>query len=980
MAEARPESPAGALPAGAAKFAEPIAEALACAPEPGRAWSLAAGVLAAAGERLDAVAVDRGPALARLLRVTCGVAPFFAPFLMRNPQWLLDLLDEELSIPRDHDALRARLELAFGEHGDADADAGEVLRRFKYYELARLSVRDASDELVPLEHTSETLAEISALADVLLSRALEATAVALAAEVGPPHWTDENGGEVRLSFCTLGLGKLGSEELNYSSDVDLVYVYGGAPLGPLRDGPSGLSPVEYFTRLAQRFGKLVAANNEHGFLYRIDTDLRPEGSRGALVVSDDALADYYENWAHAWEKAAFMKARPVAGDEGLGWRTIRAVAPMIYRSHMDYAGVESIRTLRQKVEEARGSDESRGFDVKVGAGGIRDVEFVAQALQLMHGGRIHDVRERSTQRALATLCAVGVLGEDEYQRLIGAYRFLRRVENRLQMEAERQTHKMPTEPAALERLVRAVGYLEPDAVAAFDADLDAHRSNNREIFDAFFPHEGADRILDLFATNVPRLMAFPASRQMIEQLAGQFGTEIDAAASPERALNNLDRLLSGVGERRFYYELLMDRPELIPRLVAMFSDSEYLSSYLARDPRLIEPVFEDPDVRLLSGDQLRADLAALRASLEGLGEGGALGADEVFLASLRRFQQRQVLNIGLLDLAAEEPAEAVEGALTELAEVCVQNALDELRGRGMGGGARFLVTGMGKLASRELGYGSDLDVVFLYDPDEESDAARLEAQQQCVRLAQKLIASLHTRTAEGACYEIDARLRPSGNQGLLVTSRAAFVRYHASGSEVWERQALLRARPVAGDESLAREFEAIRLEVLSQPMPDDLADQIHHIRRRMEAELARETRVRRDFKTGRGGVLDVESVAQFLQLRHGREDAELLEVARTEHILARLRDDGFLSEDHADTLIAGWDFLKRLGSRLRIVENRSLSDVDEERGDLDGLALRLGYPGGEREGGARRALLRDYTQHTEAIRAAYLAVLGVAED
>ena len=188
-------------------------------------------MLAAAGERLDAVAVDRGPALARLLRVTCGVAPFFAPFLTRNPQWLLDLLDEELSIPRDHDALRARLELAFGE--DGDADAGEVLRRFKYYELARLTVRDASDELVPLERTSETLTEISALADVLLSRALEATAVALAAEVGPPHWTDENGGEVRLSFCALGLGKLGSEELNYSSDVDLVYVYGGAPPGPL---------------------------------------------------------------------------------------------------------------------------------------------------------------------------------------------------------------------------------------------------------------------------------------------------------------------------------------------------------------------------------------------------------------------------------------------------------------------------------------------------------------------------------------------------------------------------------------------------------------------------------------------------------------------------------------------------------------------------------------------------------------------------
>jgi len=269
----------------------------------------------------------------------------------------------------------------------------------------------------------------------------------------------------------------------------------------------------------------------------------------------------------------------------------------------------------------------------------------------------------------------------------------------------------------------------------------------------------------------------------------------------------------------------------------------------------------------------------------------------------------------------------------------------------------------------------DLDVIFLYDAPGADDTAVLERQEQYVRLAQKLIWALQTRTADGACYQIDARLRPSGNQGLLVTSLASFAAHHAGSAQVWERQALLRARPSVGSAALADAFRALRREILLRPLPAGAAAEIRRIRQRMEDELAHEGDRRRDFKLGRGGLLDVESVAQFLQLRHVAAHPELLEVDRVGVQIARLAHLGLLPPDDAQALVNGWDFLQRLSSRLRIVENRSISDLDEERGDLDGIAMHLGYTSPQRAGGARRALLDDYRRYTTAIREVYERVV-----
>jgi glutamate-ammonia-ligase adenylyltransferase len=501
----------------------------------------------------------------------------------------------------------------------------------------------------------------------------------------------------------------------------------------------------------------------------------------------------------------------------------------------------------------------------------------------------------------------------------------------------------------------------------------------RRVFDALFAEGGAQRVLDLFQRSAPHLLAEPTTRRQIELLAAHLAGAIDASADPERAMNNLDRFVRGIGPRSFYYGLLCDRPELVDRLVGLFAASEYLSGYLATHPRLIEPIFSDPNVLLLSRDGLRAALEQIRRDL------AAEGRDddaERELDALRLFHHRELVNIGLLDLAEKVSPDAADAGLTELAETCVDAALALARGElarrvSRPADGEFLVVGMGKLASRELTYGSDLDVIFLYDVPDGDDAALLAAQEYYVKLAQKLIWALQTRTREGMCYQIDARLRPSGNQGMLVSALSSFAQYHAGGAQVWERQALLRARPIAGGARLAADFVAQRGAILAQPVPDDFGAEIHRIRLRMERELAHETSERHDFKTGRGGILEVESVVQYLQLRHGRAHPELFDVDTVAAHLARLAQLGLLTPDHAETLQRGWEFLHRLSSRLRIVENRSISDLDEERGDLDALARRLGYTSPQRTGGARRALLEDYRRFTADIRAVYATVLGV---
>ncbi|MCG8588549.1 MAG: hypothetical protein MJE66_04595 [Proteobacteria bacterium] len=947
-----------------APLAPVVEAALARSPQPDRAPPLLETLLdgLAGADCLAPFLAQDAAGLERVLTVCSGHAPFLAARLARHPDWWSALTSDQLREPRDAEALARDLSLALADGADADA-----LRRFKYRELCRITLRECDPELVPPEREAEILAELSHLADALLAESLALALARVEERYGPPVWTVA-GQPQRLALCVLGLGKLGSEELNYSSDVDLVYVH-ESPAEPPVDGPGGEAPAPYFDRVAREFGGLVTSATTEGFLYRVDLDLRPEGAQGPVVISAAGLETYFEAWAHTWEKAAYMKARPVAGDPALGWRVVRSLAPMLYRSSMDLSGVRGIRELKEKVERAR-SREGDPFDVKTGTGGIRDVEFVAQALQLLHGGRILQLRERGTQRSLEELGQVGLLPRERVESLLADYRWMRRVENRLQMEAERQTHRVPEEPERVRRLARTLGDAGDGAEARFRSALAACRERVRAALAESFPETDSSGVQDAFARYSRRFAGFSGAEALLEQLAGAFSQCIEQSPNPERALNNLERFLASAGAKPTFIELLLDRPELVPRLARLFGTSQFLSEILSRHPSLIEPVFDDPDVLLLSRQQLREDHDRLLREFESEGRAGT----ELALDTLRLFHHRQVVNVGLLELGEKIGLDQVEAALTDLAEVCTERALEFAHEQSAARAPRsgdYLIVGMGKLGCHALSYGSDLDLIFLYDAEALEPAERLEAQDHFVRLTQRFISALQTPTAAGRCYEIDARLRPSGNQGLLVTSLAAFERYHESGAQVWERQALLRARAVAGSAELAERFEALRRHILVRPLSEDAAHEVHRIRMRMQRELARESAQRHDFKTGRGGVLDVESVVQYLQLVHGAQHPDLLAPVRMEQTIEALERVGALAADAAGTLRAGWLFFRALGSRLRIAENRSISDLDEERGDLDSLARSLGYSGTGREGGERRALLADYRRHTEAVRSAY---------
>lgn len=937
-------------------------------------------------ETLRAVVAAAPDRFAYVLASLAASAPFLLPIARRHPAIVLDLAEDDLVLPRSRGEFEHRLVEAFA-HAAPATPAGDTLRRYKYAELARITVRDLSLDTVPFERTGETLEELSDLADVLLSRALEVAFAEVAASLGPAAWRAADGTLLEPPFLVLGLGKLGSRELNYSSDVDLIYVY------EQTHGESGedeaeltsvaghdIPPSQYFTRVAQHFGRLVGANTHEGFLYRVDVDLRPEGSRGPLVVPSGAFLTYYDEWAATWERAALLKARPVAGDLRFGWRLLRDLEPMLLRSTMDFQAVAAIKDLKKKIEEAK-TTSTGAFNVKLGAGGIRDIESIAQALQLLYGGRMPQIRQRATRGTLDALRDVGLLESTVVDELLAAYHFFRRTENRLQMVAERQTQVLPSSASERNTLGRSLGLRSDDPGAELLSVIETHRDHCRREFARVFPSDGPDRVMHLLVHHMPTMLANPVTRTVYENLASRFADAIDAGANPERALVNLDHFLHGLKGRRFYVELLLDRPELVRRLAALFATSEYLSSYFASYPRLIEPIFDDPKTLLLSPEQLEREFV----SLHEVARRADRDATEVFLETLRLFHHRQVVNVGLLDIDGRVGREEVEAALTHVSETCVRHALDlaamQLHGRATRPErSSFLVIGMGKLGSHEITYGSDLDVIFLYDRDDRTEYALALAHEYFARLAQKLIWALSAPVVTGVCYEVDARLRPSGQQGTLVTSVTGFLRYHETGARVWERQALLRARGIAGDAELCQRFDGIRREILRAPLTEDPAAEIHRIRQRMEGELARETTARHNFKTGHGGLLDVESIVQLLQLRHGRGHDELLETVPVTRLLERLLALTFLPPEDFATLRDGWEFLQRLSSRLRVANNRSISDLDEERGDLDAVALTLGYRSPQRSGGARRALLADYTRHTSAIRAVYSKYFAAESD
>ncbi len=805
-----------------------------------------------------------------------------------------------------------------------------LLRRYRQAASVRLIWRDVHG----LDTLDDTLSGASALAETCLRLALEALEAEFAVRFGRVR--DADGAPVRL--VVFALGKLGGGELNFSSDVDLVYAY--AREGE-SDGPRPLAAEDYFARLGQQLAKLLDETTADGFCHRVDLRLRPFGNAGRIALSFAAMEQYFQREGRDWERYAWQKARPVAGDAEAGARFLDTLRPFVYRRYLDYGALDGLREMKASIA-AEVARRDMADDLKRGPGGIREVEFLAQALQLIRGGREPALRERRLQPALRALRDAGHLSAAACAALLDAYRFLRLLENRLQMLRDAQTQRLPEDAPDRARLALGLGFadwdalsatlqahrdrvgaefaallaprgeaLRPDALVAYWRALRADDGPARDdaeaqaLQDAGFAEAGAaDLALRDFARAPGVRELSDVSRARLDRLMPALLAGIAASAEPALALRRALAVLQPLLRRASYLALLDEQPAALSRLVDTLTRSALLADRLAAHPLLLDELL---DLRV-SGPLPGAEAFAAACA-------AALRHDDGEAALLALNEARQTLSfriaLALLDRRVEAVAAArLLAALADALLVAVHAlALRELQAQhGRIDGFRFAVLGYGSLGGRELGFGSDLDLVFVYDApaDAVSDGARaLDASRWAARLAQKIVALLGTPTGAGRLYEVDVRLRPDGAKGLLVSTRASFEDYQRQRAWTWEHQALVRARAIVGDAALCDAFERVRADTLARTRDADaLRGEVRDMRARMREELDRSSGDRFDLKQGPGGLVDLEFLLQYDVLRDAARTPALLAPRDTPGLIDALRDAGAFDTPTAAALHA----------------------------------------------------------------------------
>ncbi|MDP2657410.1 MAG: bifunctional [glutamate--ammonia ligase]-adenylyl-L-tyrosine phosphorylase/[glutamate--ammonia-ligase] adenylyltransferase, partial [Candidatus Deferrimicrobium sp.] len=862
------------------------------------------------------------------------------------------------------------------------------LRRMKHREVARIAARDLSG-VAPLPEVTE---DLSRLASAALEGAIRFSRRALDARLGAPVAFLPDGTRRLGRFVVMGMGKLGALELNFSSDIDIVYLY-ETDQGETEGAARSVSLHEYFIRLGEAVTRIVSEATEDGFVFRVDLRLRPEGTRGELANSLRSAEIYYESWGQTWERAALIKACPVAGDLSLGEEFLRSVVPFVYRKYLDFTAIEEIKGMKDRINLATARSLRSDRDVKLGLGGIREIEFFAQAHQLIYGGKEPKLRRRGTVETISDLSRMGIVTEEEREGLAAAYDFLRRLEHRIQAHRERQTHVLPQREEDLSRLARAMGLADPPALLSA---LDRHAAVVHGIYsrlfggarreespgipaeiEALFLHgraeedapallarlgfrdvEAAQRSLDVLRHGPPHVRIPQRARHYLDKIGPEILHRVAMSPDPDLALTHVERFLYAIGARTMFYALLYEKPKVIEALVRLFGSSRFLSGFLLRHPELLD-TFLGTDLSALvkSKSDLRTGLADALTECDDF---------EQELDELRRFKNLETLRIGIHDMTGSLSLEEGMFQLSALAEVLLSQALllaiREVRRRfgvameaATGAEAFFCVLGMGKLGSEELSYHSDLDIIFLYSGPGES--GKLSNHEYFAKVAQRMISILTTSTREGLVYRLDTRLRPSGNAGPLVSSLEAFERYHAESAHLWERQALLKCRFVAGDRDFGKRVEEkIRGFIYERPLPPNAAEEIHRLRMRMEQELGRERGDRLNLKVGRGGVVDVEFAAQYLQLLHGGSHPAV-RARGTLKALYELQRAGIVTLEQYKVLDEGYRFLRSLDVRLRLAHDASIDSFDPQWLEPERL---------ER-----------YRKETDRIRKVYLELLGL---
>ena len=841
---------------------------------------------------------------------------------MRQPE-LLDSLD---AAPCDAPSLPA----------DAEADWPVRLRRWRAACSTRLVWRDVHG----LDDVDATLVGASRIAE----QALQAGTAALSASLATRHGVVRAADGTAQSLVVFGLGKLGGRELNFSSDVDLVYAY---PEPGTSDGARPLDAEAWFTRLGQRLAQLLGEVTADGFSHRVDLRLRPFGASGRLALAFGAMEQYFQREGRDWERYAWIKARPVAGDTAAGARLLDALRPFVYRRYLDYGALDGLREMKAMIA-AEVQRRELADDLKLGPGGIREIEFFVQALQLIRAGREPALRGTALLPALSALAAAGHVAPATAERLAAAYRFLRRVENRVQMLADQQVHALPDDPLARARVARGLGH--PDA-AALDAELDAHRAvvaaefggllearrrrpapasallqywralpdggDAAVLADAGFADaEAQDAALRDFARS-PAVRALSGrGRQRLDAVLPELLAAAARSDAPDASLPRGLALLQAIARRTSYLALLEEQPAALARLVDVTARSALLSERLAAHPLLLDELLDSRAAGAVP------DEAAIVAMVADAAAASPDGDTEATLVALTELRQAIGFRIALALLGQRLPPVDAAARLATLAEAITGVALglarsDVAAAHGVVPGAGLAVIGYGSLGGRELGFGSDLDLVFLHDAaaDAVSDGARpLDAGRGFARVAQKLVGLMGLVSAAGKLYEVDVRLRPDGAKGMLVSSLDSFDDYQRDRAWTWERQALVRARPVAGDAGVAAKFEAVRARTLARG--GDAAairEDVIAMRRRMRGELDRSRPSRFDLKQGEGGLVDLEFLLQAQVLQHAATTPALLAPRDTPALLRAIAAAGTLPAGTVDALAAAHARLLSLG-------------------------------------------------------------------
>ena len=906
-----------------------------------------------------------------LLRVWAG-SDFVAQTCARAPELLADLLDSgDLLSDYPPKELAHKAQRVCARAAD-ETTLGVALRRLRRREMLRIAWRD----LAGWADLHETCADLSALACACLDAALARLDAWQRKESGTPRGV--NGKPQAL--VVLGMGKLGAAELNFSSDIDLIFAY--PEEGQTR--PNGMTNEEYFIRLGQRLIHAISATTADGQVFRVDMRLRPYGDSGPLAMGFQAMEEYYQHQGRDWERYALIKASPVAGDRSAGAALLETLRPFIYRRYLDYGTFAALRDMKAMISREL---ERKGLadNIKLGPGGIREVEFIGQAFQLIRGGREPDLQERGILTVLARLAARDHLPEYVSRGLREAYIFLRRLENRVQAYQDTQTHELPTDPLIQARLAIAMGFADWTALRRA---LDKHRHWVQGHFEQVFaapqaagtalPNSDLDavwrgvltggaatavlatagmddteealRLLTRLREGFGYRALSAKGRERMDHLLPMLIAAVGAVAQPTATLQRVIGLLEAVAGRSAYLALLVENPMALSQLVQLCAASPWIARQLTRHPILLDELL---DPRSLYAP---LDKIALAQELLTLMQPVPAADLERQMEALRWFKQANVLRVAAADIAAAMPLMVVSDHLTEIAETVLHEVLGlawehlaarhgrpQYRVDDSVHEAGFIIVAYGKLGGIELGYGSDLDLVFLHDgvgtAQRSVGPKRVDNGVFFARLGQRIIHMLNTHTPSGVLYEVDMRLRPSGDSGLLVSSLEAFADYQRNAAWTWEHQALVRARVVAGDPALAARFAAVRNEVLGRGRgADELRVAVRDMRERMRVELAVRAADQFDLKQGRGGIADIEFMVQYGVLAWSAQHPQLLVYTDNVRLLEGFTRAGLMAATDSRLLADAYRAYRARLHRLALQEESAVTDARQFQEYRDGVA------------------------------------------